>query len=219
MTRVTRLSKSRYISGDQCHLKLWHDTYSRDLAAAESDDSLKAVIATGHEVGEMACRRYPSGHFVAHDCRHTAGALAETQQLIKSGAASALFEPAFVHRDVLVCTDGLEPLPDGGWRLVEVKSATRLKEVFVLDAAAQLWVLRGAGLNVREAGVLTLNRNYVYEGGEQDLDELFTLHPVTKEANASLGTINANVSAMKAILAGRDAPDIEPGDHCFVPYE
>ena len=212
------LSKSRYISGDQCHLKLWHDTYARDLAA-EPDDTLKAVFATGHEVGEMACRRYPGGHFVAHDYRHTADALAETRQLIESGAASALFEPAFVHRGVLVRADVLEPLPGGGWRLVEVKSTTRLKDVFVLDAAVQLWVLRGAGLDVREAGVLTLNRNYVYEGGEHDLHALFTLHPVTKEVNALLDSIGANVSALQAMLAERDAPDIEPGDHCFVPYE
>lgn len=218
MTRVPSLSKSRYISGDQCHLKLWHDTYARDLAS-EPDDTLKAVFATGHEVGEMACRRYPGGYFVAHDYRHTAEALAETRQLIESESAAALFEPAFVHRGVLVRTDVLERLPDGGWRLVEVKSTTRLKPVFVLDAAVQLWVLRGAGLDVRQAGVLTLNRNYVYEGGEHDLDALFTLHPVTKKANALLDTIGENVSAMQAMLAERDAPDIEPGDHCFVPYD
>lgn len=83
------LPKSRYISGDQCHLKLWHDTYARDLAS-EYDDTLKAVFATGHEVGEMACRRYPRGHFVAHDYRHTADAPAESRQLIESGSAYAL---------------------------------------------------------------------------------------------------------------------------------
>ena len=218
MTRLTRLSKSRYMSGDQCHLKLWHDTYARDLEA-EPGDTLKAVFATGHEVGEMACRRYPGGHLVAHDHRHTAEALAETRQLLDAGTASALFEPAFIHQGVLVRTDVLERLPGGGWRLVEVKSTTRLKKVFILDATVQLWVLRGAGLDVREAGVLTLNRNYVYEGAEHDLDALFTLHPVTKEANALLDDIGTNVSAMLAILAQRDAPAIEPGDHCFVPYE
>lgn len=53
MTRVPSLSKSRYISGDQCHLKLWHDTYAWNLAA-EPDDTLKTVFKTGHEVGEMA---------------------------------------------------------------------------------------------------------------------------------------------------------------------
>ncbi|MYF69908.1 MAG: DUF2779 domain-containing protein [Proteobacteria bacterium] len=218
MTQVPRLSKSRYMSGDQCHLKLWHDTHARELAA-EPDDTLKAIFATGHEVGEMACRRYPGGRLVAHDHRHTADALAETRQLLEAGTASALFEPAFIHQGVLVRADVLERLPHSGWRLVEVKSTTRLKHLFVLDTAVQLWVLRGAGLDVREAGVLTLNRHYVYEGAEHDIDALFTLHPVTKEANALLDGIGTNVSAMLAILAQRDAPAIEPGDHCFVPYE
>ena len=42
---------------------------------------------------------------------------------------------------MLVPVDVLECLPGGGWRLIEVKSTTRLKEVFSLDVAVQLWVL------------------------------------------------------------------------------
>ena len=38
-----------------------------------------------------------------------------------------------------------------------MKSSTRLKDVFVRDAAVQLWALQGAGLDVRDAAVLTLN--------------------------------------------------------------
>ena len=185
LTRRPSLSKSRFVSGAQCHLRLWYDTYDRPLAA-EPGDTLRAVFATGHEVGEMACHRYPDGHLVAHDYRHTADALAETRRLIEGGTATVLFEPAFVHQGVLVRVDVLERLTGGGWRLVEVKSTTRLKDVFVLDAAVQFWVLRGAGLDVREAGVLTLNGYYVYEGAEYDLDALFTLHLVTAEANTLL---------------------------------
>ena len=53
-----RLSKSRYISGTQCHLRLWYDTYRRDLATAPGE-ALQAVFETGHEVGEAACGRFP----------------------------------------------------------------------------------------------------------------------------------------------------------------
>ena len=52
---------------------------------------------------------------------------------------------------MLVRVDILERLPGGGWGLIEVKSTTRLKDTFVLDAAVQLWVLRGAGSG-RERG-------------------------------------------------------------------
>ena len=69
------LSKSRYISGTQCYLRLWYDSYARDLAPAP-DLALQAVFDTGHEVGEMARRRFPGGHLVAHDHRHVPEALA-----------------------------------------------------------------------------------------------------------------------------------------------
>ncbi len=217
VTRRLSLSKTRFVAGTQCHLRLWYDTYARDLASP-ADESLQAIFDTGQEVGELACRRYPGGHLVAHDHRHVHEALDETREVLDAGTAPALFEAAFVHEGVLVRADVLERLPGGGWRLVEVKSTTRLKEVFVVDAAIQLWVLRGAGLDVREVDVLTLDRSYVYDGERLDLDALFRLHPVTDEASAMLDAMGGRVRDLQAMLAGPAAPDIAPGDHCYTPY-
>ncbi len=217
MNREPALSKSRYVSGTQCHLRLWYDCYERHLATPP-DEALEAVFDTGHEVGELACRRIPGGHLVAHDHRHIPEALEETCRVIEAGSGPALFEAAFRHCGVLVRADIVERLPGGGWRLTEVKSTTRLKDIFVLDAAVQLWVLRGAGLDVREAGVLTLDREYVYDGRQLDLDALFRLHPVTGRAEALLPTVEAGVRDMQAMLAAPAAPDIAPSRHCFDPY-
>ena len=212
-----RLSKSRYISGTQCHLRLWYDTRWRDLATAPGE-ALQAVFETGHEVGEAACGRFPGGHLVAHDHRHVPQALEETHQVIEAGVAPAVFEAAFEHERVLVRADVIERLPGGGWRLVEVKSTTRLKDVFLPDLAVQLWVLRGAGLDVREAAVLTLDRSYVYDGARLDLDALFTMHPLFDEVVALLDTVGEQVRTMQRMLAEPAAPDIGPGAHCFTPY-
>ena len=213
-----RLSKSRYLSGAQCHLRLWYETHRLDLAS-EPDDVLQAVFDTGHEVGQTACRLYPGGHAVSHDHRHIPEALDETRSVVEAGSAPAIFEAAFEHEGVLVRADVIERLPEGGWRLVEVKSTTRLKEVFVLDAAVQLWVLKGAGLNVSDAGVLTLDRDYVYDGVTLDLDALFKLRPVYDEAHEFLDSVAAQVPELKGMLSRSAAPDIAPGDHCFEPYE
>ncbi len=216
--RGPRLSKSRFISGTQCHLRLWYETHRPDLRS-RPDEVLRAVFDTGHEVGRLACRLYPGGHDVDHDHRHIPEALQETCSVLEAGSAPALFEAAFEHQGVVVRADVIERLPAGGWRLVEVKSSTRLKDVFVRDTAVQLWVLKGAGLDVRDAGVLTLERDYVHDGATLDLDALFRLHPVFDEARAYLGTMGAEVSGMQRMLSRPAAPDIAPGNHCFEPYE
>jgi len=55
------LSKSRFINGSQCHLRLWHDYHAPRLAKP-ANPTLQAIFDTGHEVGDLACARYPSGH-------------------------------------------------------------------------------------------------------------------------------------------------------------
>ena len=213
-----RLSKSRFMAGHQCHLRLWYDVHERHLMPP-TDAAQQAIFDTGHEVGNLARERYPGGHLVAHDYRIIPAALAETRRLVESGGASALFEPAFRHDGVLTRVDVLERMPDDGWRMIEVKSTTRCKPEHILDVAVHLWVLRGAGLDVRDAGVLTLNRDYIYDGVRLDLDALFKFHPVLDEADALLESVGEGVVEMQALLAVESAPDIEPGSHCFQPYE
>ena len=75
----------------------------------------------------------------------------------------------------------------------------------------QLWVLRGAGLDVREAEVIALNRDYVYDGVQLDIDKLFIRHSVTDRCNALQGDVGAGVQEMLAMLGESTAPDIAPG--------
>ena len=212
-----RLSKSTYLRGKQCHLHLWRHFHAPDLAAPVNE-AQQLVFDTGHKVGELACQRYPGGHLIAHDHEHVDEALEETQQVIDTGTAPALFEAAFEHEHVLVRADVLERLPDGGWRLVEVKSTTQLKDVLVQDVAVQLWVLRGLGLDVREAAVLTLNRDYVYDGVRLDVHALFKPRPVLDEAAALLEGIGEEAREMRAMVTRSEAPVVATGKHCTSPY-
>ncbi len=211
------LSKSRFINGSQCHLRLWHDYHEPHLAKP-ANPTLQAIFDTGHEVGDLACARYPSGHLIAHDHRHTTEALEETSKLIDQDTFPALFEAAFTYQGLFARADIIERLPDGGWQLIEVKSTTRNKDVFVLDLAFQLNIMRGAGLDVRDAGVLTLNRDYVYDGQQLDLDALFRYHPCYERADAMCESVGDQAKVMQSLITQDDPPDIAPGDHCFTPY-
>ena len=167
-----RLSKTRFLSGCQCHLKLWYDCYERELGA-DVDIVTQAIFDTGHEVGRLARQRYPGGVLVEADHRHAQDAIAHTRALLADESVPAIFEAAFEHRGVLVRVDVLERSTRGGFNLIEVKSGTTVKTVNVHDVAVQTWVLRGAGIDVVSAGLLTLNRGYVFDGKRLDVYRLF----------------------------------------------
>ena len=96
MTSRPSLSKTRFVAGTQCHLRLWYDSYARHLASLPGE-SLQAIFETGQKVGELAQRRFQGGHLVAHDHRHVHEALDETRLVINAGTAPSLFEGAFEH--------------------------------------------------------------------------------------------------------------------------
>ena len=213
-----RLSKSRYLSGCQCPLKLWYDCYERELATPPGAVQ-QAIFDTGTAVGELARERYPGGKLVEFDHFHSAEALAQTSELLVDPAVPSIYEAAFLYRDVLVRVDVLERTPTG-WNLVEVKSGTKFKDgVHDIDVAIQLWVLRGAGLVVENAGLLTLNRGYVYDGVSYDLEQLFLLHDCVDIAESLQSEVEQNIEAFMAMLDAGAPPFVVPGEQCSKPYD
>lgn len=212
------LSKSRFISGYQCHLKLWYDTYQRDLAPPP-DEALQAVFDVGHRVGEVAQQRWLGGALVEGPHWEIDQAVERTRELMQDPSIPAIYEAAIVHEGVLTRVDVLARAPDGGWDLVEVKSSTRVKDPFDTDVALQYWILRNAGIEVRHAGVLVLNRDYVYPGGELDVDQLFRFEDLTADCEARLDETAERVKEYQAILRRREPPDVDIGPHCSTPYE
>jgi hypothetical protein len=141
---------------------------------------------------------------------------AETRRLVEGGANFPIFEATFRHENVLVRVDTMIPDADG-WRVIEVKASTSVKDYHVLDCAIQDWVLRNSGINVTSISLAHINNQFVYEGGgnyeglllENDLtDEVRTLEPTV---------IDLLVKARDAV-AGQ-IPDIAVGKQCNTPYE
>lgn len=218
MDMRANLSKTRFLSGCQCPLKLWFDAY-RPRLAVPPDEGLQALFERGRLVGDLARRRWSGGTMVRAAPRQPDAALDQTRDLMAEPRVPAIYEAAIAHRGAMTRVDVLVRAPGGAWDLVEVKSATRVKEPFDLDVAVQYWILQGAGLNVRRAGLLVLNRDYVYPGGELDLGALFRFEDLTESCQARLDEIEKKVAELHDVLALDEPPDIPIGDHCFTPYE
>lgn len=212
-----RLSKSKFLSGLQCHKRLYLELHQPELAD-EPDAQTEAAFELGQEIGQLARRRFPGGVLVSQDHAHLAEAVKETASLVKNPAVPAIFEATFVHDGVLVRVDILKRAGQDQWRLIEVKAAMEVKAHYHDDVALQAHVLTGAGVRLAGSSVLHVNREYVYLGGDLDLQGLFAETSVTREVSERLPAVPDHLAEMQAMLSAGAAPTVEPDGHCRTPY-
>lgn len=212
------LSKSRFLAGRQCELRLWYEVTEPALRV-EPGVMTDLVFATGRAVGELARKRFPGGVLVEQDHRHSRDAVANTQRLLASHATTAIYEGAFEYQGMLLRVDILRRVSSDSWELVEVKSTASVKRVHDLDLAVQVWVLRGAGVAVNGARVLTLDRRYLWPGGDYDLHALFRLHDRSTAVEALFPDFDSQVAQLHMMLGAKHAPSIAPGRQCSTPYQ
>jgi hypothetical protein len=212
------LSKSRFVSGLQCHRLLWWLTHEPDSPELVPGPGLQAIFDQGTEVGELARTYVPGGHLVDAPWERYEERVALTARALEAGER-VLYEASFVADRVFVAADILErnerkERNDGGWTLIEVKSTTSVKDQHVADAALQTHVLRAAGVNVTRVELMHLNRACV----APDLSNLFSRADLTALVEAALPGIPARVREMLAMLEGK-LPEVAIGQHCTSPYE
>jgi predicted RecB family nuclease len=212
------LSKSRFLAGLQCPLRLWYQCYDRKLATPASPTQ-QAIFDMGHEVGLLATKLYPAGFYVAENYLHHPEAQKTTESALAKSDVPAIFEGAFAFNDVRIRVDILQRLKNDRWNLIEVKSSTSVKEVYVVDAAIQYYVLNGAGLALDRAGILHLNNQYVYDGAHLDLQQLFHFTDLTAEIGQRQFTIVLQVENLKSVILSNSPPSISPSRHCLTPYK
>ncbi|HKY70433.1 MAG TPA: DUF2779 domain-containing protein [Nitrospira sp.] len=220
---VPRLSKSKFLAGLQCHKRLYLEFTHPELAEPP-DPSTQALLVMGTEIGLLAQQRFPGGVLVSPGLRPRDAAIAQTAKLLCDPNVPAIFEGAFEYDNVVVRVDILERIREaegqhGGWRLIEVKSSTRVKDVHLSDLAIQRHVLTGAGLDIVGSCVMHIDTGYQYGGGEIDLKELFAIDDVSPAVVERQQRVGEQLAAMKSIFLQPQPPAIEPDERCHSPYD
>jgi predicted RecB family nuclease len=211
------LSKSRFLAGLQCRLRLWYQCYQPQLAG-EISPGKQALFNTGHEVGRMATRLYPGGILIKEGYRRHDQAARSTAAFMQDAKTRALYEAAFVFEGVRVRVDILERADATSWNMIEVKSSTSVKKIYCSDVAVQHFVLRGCGVKLNTSGLLHLNNQYVYDGQELHWDSLFTFADLTEHVIGIQAEVADLLNDFNTMLAAGQAPDINPSRHCLKPY-
>jgi CRISPR/Cas system-associated exonuclease Cas4 (RecB family) len=209
------LSKSRILSAWQCPKKLYLEKRHPELA--EVSVQTESMFATGHQVGAAAQLLYGGDESIEipFSC-NTSRMLRETRDLLDSGANLPIFEATFQHEGVLVRVDVLLP-ERGGWRAIEVKASTSVKDYHVLDCAIQHWVMRHAGLPLTSMSLAHIDNQFIYDG-DNDYDGLFVEVDITKKVRAIELTVPTLIERARDSISG-SMPDIIVGAQCNKPYE
>ncbi|MDP3938700.1 MAG: DUF2779 domain-containing protein [Deltaproteobacteria bacterium] len=216
-SRAPTLSKSRYTAGLQCPKRLYLTGHDPRLADPVGPVQ-QAIFDSGNRVGALARQQYPGGLLVEEGPLQHARAESRTRRALQDDGIPAIFEAAFTHEGIRIRADVLRRAGKDEFDLIEVKSTTRVKNEHVDDVALQLHVIDGAGVSIRRAGLMHLNRDYVHPGGEYDLAKLLHLGDLTKEARGRLPAVESHLDGMWAILRENTPPPIEIGPHCARPY-
>ena len=193
------LTKSDYLIALECPRFLWnkkhHPEKIRKPTIAE-----QFKFDDGTKVGIEAQKLFPNGidlseYNYTENIKKTKEALKEKKPLFEAGFE---FNNCFSRADILV------PNKDC-WDIVEVKAATKTKDINVHDISFQRYVYEGNGLKIKNCYIMHLNKEY-FRKGELNLKELFEKDDVTKESNEILKNIEKSIKEVFAFLASTNSP-------------
>ena len=205
------LSKSKYCRGIQCRKMLWLDKHMPEQA---DDLGLEAVMSNGLKVGDLA-RDY-FGSYSAVEFDENKNLMAEkTKELIKNGTEN-IAEASFVY-DSLYCAVDILHRNGDGFDIVEVKSSTSVKGIYIDDVAFQYYLLTQCGVNVKKVQLMYLNNAYERHG-KLELDKLFVLEDCTEVTKQRAADAAKNIAEIRAYVDTEAEPQQDIGLHCHTPY-
>ncbi len=193
------ISKSSFISGLDCHLKLWNLLWNRDKEGQRAGiDELRMQF--GIRFGQLAHVLYPDAVLIAIDKAHLEQAEAETRKAIEAGATHIL-EATFRHEQCRAISDVVIRQEDGSWHLVEVKSTTDVEPKHYPDLAFQRWIMERCGYRVSRCSVVFSDK----KGRWPHERSIFQSKDVTDRVDLALQEVPDQLAPMIEIARSENA--------------
>jgi len=199
------LTKSNYLTGLQSKKLLWI-TKNDKQRIPEPDEMTQKKFSDGHILGELAKKVFPEGQDIPDD--NFMENLRNTKELIKKRIP--LFEPAFMVDGLYSRADVLVPVNEDEWDVVEVKSATKVKDMNLHDVSFQRYTYKKAGLKIRKCFLMHINNQYCFDG-QMEPSELFTQTEITDKVDEFSVGIEERATQMKEVINGSE-PDFDIND-------
>jgi len=158
---------------------LWMDVHKPELF----DESVmnQAILDAGNAVGDVAMGYYGDFVEVPFDRENMPGMIERTRELLAADTP-AICEAAFSYEGNLCLADILRKDAEG-YHLIEVKSSTAYKDIYLDDIAYQYYILTNSGIPLESASLMHVNSGYVRQG-DLDIQQLFVVEDYTEEVLA-----------------------------------
>ena len=201
------------MSARQCLKRLHLEIYRPELK--QTSAATEALFEDGHRVGELARELHGTGVLVRLDAGMS-HALQKTARLLNAPPREPIFEATVRYRGVLVRIDVLLP-EDTGWRIVEVKASSRVKEEHYFDCAVQAWVFQGAGHGLRGVSLAHVDTGFVYQGDE-DYHGLLIERDLSEDVERLLPVVPDWIDKARSASL-EQVPPVAVGGQCNKPYD
>jgi len=207
------LSKSKYLAGLQCHRYLWNQIHEPERIP-EVDATTQYTFDQGHLVGEYAKKLFPGGVDIPHD--DFMANIAATRKLLAE--RKPLFEAGVLPGRIYCRLDILSPVGEDEWDIIEIKSGTSVKDVYIDDVSFQKHCCEKAGLEIGTCKLGFINNRYV-KSGEIDPNKLFILEDISTQVEEVSEGIEERVIGLLEVMLNKTCPEVTIGQHCLAPYE
>jgi hypothetical protein len=214
-TQVPKLiSKTKIMQGYQCLKNIYLSVHQKSLIPPVTPE-LQALFDQGNAVTVEARKRFPQGVLVENAAFDFVGSLQKTRELLAQHTP-VIFEAAFEYKGCYARADVIEYNPlTQRWSVIEVKSATRVKDEHLDDVGLQVWIMANAGLPIEKISVMHLNNLCKFP----DLSNLFIQEDVTDKLRSLHTSISPKLNNIFQALRSEQVPAVEVGKHCSEPRD
>lgn len=210
----TYLSKSKYCKAVQCTKILWLDKYKPEVAIQTAKES---VLENGTKVGELARKIF--GAYINIDFNKDLNIMVEDTRKLLKNKPNIITEASFNYNNNFCSVDILKNDVDGV-EIYEVKSSTKIHDIYLDDASYQYYILKELGLNVKNVNIVYLNKEY-FRNGELELNKLFNIEDVTNVAIKKQKEIKDKIEEINKYMSENNEkePQKDIDMYCFNPYK
>lgn len=217
---MRHLSKSKIIAHRQCPKRLWLELHRPEL---RDDSASETVFRIGNEVGEAAIRIYDpegTGTCIDREASGYAEALRQSAELL-SRRRGPVFEAGLEEEGIVAFADVMLPavtqFDEAGWRMLEVKSATSVKDYHREDLAIQVHLADRLGLPLASAAIAHIDNTFVYQG-DGDYGGLFREVELLEEEDFPRFEVEGWIAEARETAGLDEEPQIPTGPQCSTPF-